>query len=73
MGQELLRNSELPNGCVHAGGAQLLRQPRSVTADDAVVLDRDHKIMIAGERDERRIDRQRPDRVNDRHADPLVR
>ena len=72
MWQELLRNSELPNCSVHPSGAQLLRQPRSVTADHAVVLDRDHKIMIVGECDQRRIDRQRPDRVNDRHPNPLV-
>ena len=73
MREERLWDSKLPDWSVDARGAQLLSQPRSVTTHHTVVLDGNDEIMIASEIGERRTDRQGPDRVNDRHADPLVR
>ena len=70
------RNSwAMPNsrsGVAHVGEPQLLGQPGPAAADHAVVLDRDHQLVVGGELDQGRVDRERPDRVDHGDADPLV-
>ena len=58
-------------GVVDASVVQRLEEHRAAAADDAVVLDADHQPVLAGQVDERRVDRLDPARVDDGHADAL--
>ena len=69
--EELLRDAVQPERRGHAGGVEGLQQDGAAAADLAVVLDADHQAVLAGELDDRRVDRLDPARVDDGDADAL--
>ena len=69
--EELLRDAVQPHRRVDPRVVEGLQQHRAAAADDAVVLDADHQPVLAGQVDERRVDRLDPARVDDGDADAL--
>ncbi len=56
----------------YPGRTEGLGQPGAAAPDHQVVLDGDHQLVLGGQFEQRRIDRQRPDRIDHGDADPLV-
>ena len=70
--EELLRDAVQPDRGGHPGLVERLEQHGTAAADHAVVLDRHHEAVGAGEVDEGRVDGLDPAGVDDGDADALV-